>query len=167
MCSSDLLKGTFASPLAGVNAYRFSNLRGSVLWVPEKLEIANASAGLYGGTAKFGYLMAPLGQPASPAMSRFDAAWTDVDLTQFTDFLEVRGIRLAGRATGRNLLIWPNGHYSEHRGDGELQVRPPADTLLMTRRMPVDAIEAEAARGAVWGPFDNTDRKSTRLNSSH
>ena len=44
------LKGTFASPLAGVNAYRFSNLRGSVLWVPEKLEIANASAGLYGGT---------------------------------------------------------------------------------------------------------------------
>ncbi len=38
------LKGTFSSDLAGVNAYRFGNLRGSVLWVPEKMEVTNASA---------------------------------------------------------------------------------------------------------------------------
>jgi hypothetical protein len=149
------LKGTFVSALAGVNAYRFRNLRGAVLWVPEKLEVSNASASLYGGTARFSYLMAPLGQPA-PAMSRFDAQWTDVDLTQFTDFLQVRGIRLAGLATGRNLLIWPNGHYGEHRGDGELSVRAPSGTPLMTRRMPIEQIDAEAARGKEWGPFDNT-----------
>ena len=31
------LKGTFTSPVAGVNAWRFPNLRGSVRWVPDRL----------------------------------------------------------------------------------------------------------------------------------
>ena len=68
-----------------------------------------------------------------------------MDLTQFTDFLQVRGIRLAGLATGRNLLVWPNGHYGEHRGDGELSIRQPSGTTLMTRRMPIEQIDAELA----------------------
>jgi len=55
------LKGDFVAPMAGVNAYRFGNLRGSVLWVPEKMEVTNATATLYGGDATFSYRMAPLG----------------------------------------------------------------------------------------------------------
>ena len=52
------LKGTFVSALAGVNKYRFSNLRGAVRWVPETLAITDATAGVYGGNAKFSYVMA-------------------------------------------------------------------------------------------------------------
>ncbi len=150
------LKGTFASPLAGVNAYRFGSLRGSVLWIPEKLDVSNATATLYGGNARFSYTMAPLGRAGMPATATFDAAYTNVDLTTFTNFLELQGIRLAGRATGRNLLEWPLGRYAEHRGNGELHVDPPAGVELMTRRMPIERIEAEERRGKEWGPFDNT-----------
>ncbi|NKB15794.1 MAG: hypothetical protein HC774_00940 [Sphingomonadales bacterium] len=37
------LKGSFVSPLAGVNDWRFPNLRGSVLWLPDRLEITNGA----------------------------------------------------------------------------------------------------------------------------
>jgi hypothetical protein len=39
------LKGNFFSELAGVNAYRFGDLRGSVVWVPESLEACRRSPG--------------------------------------------------------------------------------------------------------------------------
>ena len=55
------LKGTFASAEAGVNEYRFQALQGSLLWLPQKFEVTNATARVYGGTARFGYLMAPIG----------------------------------------------------------------------------------------------------------
>jgi hypothetical protein len=150
------LKGNFVAPLAGVNAYRFGNLRGSVRWIPELMEVTNATASLYGGNAKFGYRMAPLGDPKMPAKATFDATYTDVDLTAFTNFLDVKGIRLAGRATGRNLLEWPLGKYAEHHGDGELHIDAPAGAELMSLRMPVDRIEAQEKLGKLWGPFDNT-----------
>ena len=62
------LKGTFTSPLAGVNDWRFPNLRGDVLWLPDRLEITDATSGLYGGTARFDYRMAPLGKKGVPTM---------------------------------------------------------------------------------------------------
>ena len=54
------LKGTFSSPLVGVNAWRFPDLRGSVLWLPDRMEVTNATSRLYGGTAQFDYRLAPL-----------------------------------------------------------------------------------------------------------
>ena len=48
------LKGTFASAEAGVNEYRFQELRGSLLWLPNKFEVTNATSRVYGGTARFG-----------------------------------------------------------------------------------------------------------------
>ena len=150
------LKGDFVAPMAGVNAYRFANLRGSVLWVAEKMEVTNATATLYGGNAKFSYRMAPLGVRGMPAMATFDAEWSNVDLTSFTNFLELKGIRLAGRASGRNLLEWPLGKYALHRGNGELHVDAPPGTDLMGARMPVERIEARERLGKMWGPFDNT-----------
>jgi len=150
------LKGTFTSPLAGVNAYRFTDLRGSVLWVPEKLEITDATARLYGGTARFSYAMAPLGQHDKPASATFDAEYAGIDLQAFSAFLDVKGIRLAGRASGRNLLEWPLGRYAKHHGGGELRIEPPAGEELMSRRMPLERIEATAKLGPLWGPFDNS-----------
>ena len=60
------LKGTFDSPMAGVNAWRFPNLKGSVLWLPDRLEVTNATSGLYGGTARFDYKLAPLNERGVP-----------------------------------------------------------------------------------------------------
>ena len=150
------LKGEFVAPMAGVNAYRFSNLRGSVLWVPEKLEVTNATANLYGGSARFSYLMGPFGVRGMPANARFDAEWSNVDVTDFTNFLQLKGIRLAGRTSGHNLLEWPLGKYSQHRGNGQLQVTAPSGTELMGARMPLERIEARERLGKMWGPFDNT-----------
>jgi hypothetical protein len=150
------LKGDFVSAMAGVNAYRFANLRGSVLWVPDRMEVTNATATLYGGSAKFSYKMAPFGVPGMPAQATFDASYANVDLTTFTNVFELKGIRLAGRATGRNLLEWPLGEYALHRGNGELHVEPSPGTELMSLRMPIERIEAQQRLGRMWGPFDNT-----------
>ena len=34
------LKGRFSSPLAGVNTYRFPNLKGTVVWLPDSQRLA-------------------------------------------------------------------------------------------------------------------------------
>lgn len=147
------LKGRFTSPALAVNAYAFRDLGGSLLWVPERFVVTDASAALYGGTARFTYDMAPLGRPGVPALARFDAAYENVDLTAFTDFLALDGIRLAGRASGRNLLEWPLGRFAEHRGDGLVRVEPPAGVLTIGRELtPAQAADV-AARAARWGPF--------------
>ena len=145
------LKGDFVSAMAGVNAYRFANLRGSVLWVPDRMEVTNATASLYGGSAKFSYKMAPFGVPGMPAQATFDASYANVDLTTFTNVFELKGIRLAGRATGRNLLEWPLGEYALHRGNGELRVEPSPGTELMSLRMPIERIEAQQRLGTDVG----------------
>jgi translocation-and-assembly-module (TAM) inner membrane subunit TamB-like protein len=150
------LKGDFTSPMAGVNAYRFGDLRGSVRWVPESMEVTNATTTVYGGGAKFSYKMAPLGVDGMPAMAMFDAQYSNVDMTALTNFLELKGIRLAGRATGHNLLEWPLGKYPQHHGNGEMHVDAPPGPELMGVRMPVERIEARERLGKMWGPFDNT-----------
>jgi translocation and assembly module TamB len=149
------LKGTFTSDSLGVNAYRFSDFRGSVLWVPEKLHVTDASASVYGGTSSFTYLMEPLNQPGVRATATFDATYQDVDLTEFSNFLELEGIRVSGRASGRNLLQWPLGRFAEHRGDGSVQFDPPAGVATMTREMLASHLDAAGARSRQSGPFDN------------
>ncbi len=147
------LKGSFTSALAGVNAWRFPNLRGSVLWVPDRLEITNATSELYGGRAKFDYRMAPFGAP-TPARATWDVEYTDVDLVRLTDFLELEGLRLSGRATGRNHLEWPLGKWALKQGQGELTVGAPDGTTQMTRELPADIADARASRPAEAGPFN-------------
>ena len=118
------LKGTFDSPMAGVNAWRFPNLHGSVLWLPDRLEITNATSGLYGGTAQFDYKLAPLNEREhADARDRGTSTYRDVDLPQLTDFLEIQGIRLGGRTDrtqpSRN-GSWASG--APKRGDGEFSL---------------------------------------------
>ncbi len=147
------LKGTFTSRDFGVNQHRFGDLRGSVLWMPEKLEITDATASVYGGTARFDYLMGPLGQPGNPAQATFDAEYTNVDLTTVSNFYQLQGIALAGRATGRNLLKWPLGRFAQMTSVGEVSVVPPGGVELMTRELPMERIAARAELGIAIGPF--------------
>ena len=147
------LKGAFSSVEAGVNAYRFGDLRGSLVWVPERFEVNDATATVYGGTARFDYRMASLGQPDRRGVATFDASYANVDLAAFTNFLELPGIRLAGRASGVNVLQWPLGRSGEVRGRGDIRAEPPTSSPMMTRQMPVVSLEAELRAAA--GPFSN------------
>jgi hypothetical protein len=147
------LKGTFTSPVAGVNQWRFPNLRGAVLWLKDRLEVTNATADLMNGRAKFDYRMAPFGKGVT-TMATWDVEYEDVDLATLTDFLEVEGIRLDGRATGRNSLKWPLGNWSQKTGGGEVVARAPADARIMTRQLDPALVAEEIARPPEAGPFN-------------
>ncbi|MBA2603271.1 MAG: translocation/assembly module TamB domain-containing protein [Acidobacteria bacterium] len=151
------LKGTFTSPVAGVNEWRFPSLRGSVLWLPDRLEITDATSGVYGGSARFDYRMAPMGKRGVPTIATWNVQYRDVDLARLTDFTETKGLRLGGRASGRNRLEWPLGKWVDKRGGGEVTLTPPPGIGpgdMMTREMPAARLEAELAREADPGPFD-------------
>lgn len=147
------LKGTFDSPMAGVNAWRFPDLHGSVLWVPDRLEVTNATSRLYGGSAKFDYKLAPLNVRNTPTAATWDVAYQNVDLPQLTDFLELQGIRLGGRLTGRSHLRWDLGKWRDKRGHGEFSVEPPAGVTVMTKELDPEAVAREAALPVEAGPF--------------
>jgi hypothetical protein len=147
------LKGTFTGPDFAVNAYQFPNLAGSVLWVPEKLEVTNATAGLYGGTAAFTYSMAPLGVKAVRPTGTFNVSYQRVDLTSLTNGLELKGLKLAGIASGRNRLVWPIGRFADRQGDGEVQTEAPSGISVMSRELIIDQRTAPAEPGSA--PFSN------------
>jgi len=149
------LSGTFYSATAGVNAYRFYDLRGSVFWVPERVDVTNATTSAYGGTGRFAYRMAPLGDPDVPAHATFDAVYEGVDLEAFTNFLELDGIRLAGRAEGRNLLDWPLGRYAEHRGGGYIRTTAGDGVEVLARQFSVSQLAAAEARSRSWDVFSD------------
>jgi hypothetical protein len=127
-----LLSGHFRSEDAGLDWYRFPQLEGDVAWTADRLDVSNAGSNFYGGQARFSYVLFPLGQPA-PAGATFDATYTNVDLRTFTDAMEMRGLRLAGAASGENRLEWRLGHWDEHRGHGSITVTPPPGVTLQGR----------------------------------
>jgi len=149
------LTGTFHSAVAGVNSYRFDDLRGSVLWVPERVDVTNATTSAYGGSGRFAYRMAPLGDPDVPARGTFDAVYAGVDLEAFTNFLELDGIRLAGRADGHNLLDWPLGRYAEHRGGGYIRTTAGDGVEVLARQLSANQLAAAEARSRSWDVFSD------------
>jgi hypothetical protein len=146
------LKGTFFSPRAAVNQHPFGSLRGSLLWVPRRLDVTDASANVYGGTARFSYSMAPLGTKAR-AQARFDASYENVDLGAFADAMSVEGIQLAGRAAGRNLLEWPLGRFVEARGEGRVAITPPPGAQVLGQGANLASLSEDRRFGREWGPF--------------
>ena len=145
------LKGDFTSALAGVNDYRFPNLEGSVVWVRDRMEVTRATADFYGGKADFKYLMAPLGKRDQPARAVFDVNYRDVDLNALTDFYEMRGLRLAGRASGHNEMSWPLGRYAERRGSGTATFTSVGG--LQGPQLAADAAADARDRYLIAGPF--------------
>jgi TamB, inner membrane protein subunit of TAM complex len=147
------LKGSFASPLAGVNAYRFQNLKGTVVWLPDLLDVPKATTQLFGGTSEFAYRMwKPRGAPRWRA--RWDASYENLDLARVTDFLETEGLRLTGSGTGRNLLEWPVGRFSERTGEGEIAVTPPPGAIVQGRALSRSVLALTATSGPARGPFN-------------
>ncbi len=148
------LKGSFTSAQAGVNAWRFQNVRGNLLWTNGAFRVTDVNTALYGGRATFDYLLEPLGQAGHPAQAVWDTKYTDVDLPRITDFLELQGLRLAGRASGHNRLEWPLGAFAKKRGDGEVVASMPAGVQPMTRQMDPEAIAKVDPLPPLVGPFN-------------
>lgn len=149
------LKGDFTSAMAGVNDYRFPNLAGSLIWIPDRFEVTHATSGFAGGKTAFRFEMFPLGKPDRKAHAQFDADYTDVDVAELTAFFDTRGLRLAGRAQGRNEMNWPLGRYVERAGRGTVQVTAPAGTALQGPQLAPDAAAAARERATLFGPFSN------------
>jgi hypothetical protein len=148
------LKGRFRSEVAGVNGFQFPDLQGSLVWLPKRFEVFDASSRFFGGRTAFRYELSPIGAPGGTPAT-FDATYEDVDLAAFTDFLAFEGgLRLAGRASGRNLLQWRLGHFSERRGDGEIAALPPPGVRVAERRLTPDAVAVAEAREPEIGPFN-------------
>ena len=147
------LKGTFRTQTMAVNDYRFDDVSGAVRWIPRELRVHDASGRLYGGEADFEYVMAPLGVSGVRPTNTFDATYTGVDLTALSDFFEMRGLRLAGRASGENRIAWPSGRFGERDWTGTVTFDPPPGTTLMTRTMPVQELKARAPRNQKSGEF--------------
>ena len=124
------LKGEFKAPMAWVNQFAFPDLRGTLVWRPRSFEVLEASSRFYDGRASFRYRLAPISTP-QPSIAWFDARYEGVDLTQFSEALGVTGIRMQGRAAGRNVMEWPLGAWARLRGEGEIAVAPPAGTVLL------------------------------------
>lgn len=150
------LQGSFTSVEAGVNAWRFQNVRGNLLWTNGAFRVTDVNTGLYGGRATFDYVMEPLGQAAHPAQAIWDATYQDVDLPRLTDFLELQGLRLAGRLSGHNRLEWPLGKFALKRGSGEITATMPAGLQPMTRRMDPSQIAKVDPLPPLVGPFNPT-----------
>ncbi len=148
------LEGSFSSAHAGVNDVHFSSLAGSLLWLPKRFEVRDATADFYGGSTRFSYSMSPLGQP-TPALATFDVQYENVDLAQLIDARQIQGIRLAGRATGMNFMTWPVGHFSEHEGEGRLSIAPSGGPPLLERSPPSEIARhsLDEQLGLEWGPF--------------
>ena len=146
------LKGVFSTARTSVNRYQFTDVRGALLWVPERFEVTDAVAALYGGSSRFSYRVGPFGQRV-PAVASFDAVYENVDVLAISDVIALDGIRLAGRASGRNLIEWPLGRFSDHRGDGEIRLEPSGGPTL-SRFMTAAQIDDAERRGREWGPFD-------------
>jgi hypothetical protein len=144
------LKGTFASARAAVNQHPFERLRGSLLWIPRRFEVTNATAEAYGGTARFSYVMAPLGTKTR-ARARFDATYEDVDIGRFADAMNVQGIQLLGHGSGRNVLDWPLGRFADVQGEGRLVISPPPGAEVLGGVG--SAVSEDRQFGREWGPF--------------
>ena len=147
------VKGEWVSPEVGYDDYRFQQFKATVVWVPTRFDVLAAEADFYGGRAAFTYQLAPLGVPQRRPDATWDVSYRDVDLTTFTNFLETRGLRLAGRATGRTKLTWTLGRLADAAGDGSLTAVMPPGVVPATRVLPGDAVAGARRRAEDLGPF--------------
>ncbi len=156
------LRGTFHSKLAGVNAWRFRDLDGSVLWVPDRLDVTRANTKLYGGTARFDYRMAPLNRRDVPARATWNIEHRNVNLAMLTDFFETEGLRLSGSASGSHHIEWPIGKWALKEVHGEVAVDPPAGVQPMTREFALRTTEGRHLSACRGGALQSARRHRIR-----
>jgi len=130
------LTGRFASLDTRLNDWRFAGLEGSLLWTRDRFEVTKTRSGFYGGRMALDFTMKPLGDPVRPGVARLETAYEGVDVAGLMEARQFAGLRLQGRATGKNVLSWPLGRFREHAGGGDIRVEAPA--ALQDRTLPVD-----------------------------
>ncbi len=146
------LSGTFRSAVAGVNRYSFPLLHGALQWTRHEFKVWDGRADLYGGQAEFTFGIAPLGVPERPT-ARFEAIYSNVDVSRLSDLYELPGLRFAGSATGTNLLEWPLGRFRESHGGGDFTIDPPPGTTTMPASLEAARAEDPNHSRHEWGPF--------------
>jgi len=149
------LKGDFSSAVAGVNDFRFPNLAGSVVWVRDRMEVTRATADFYGGQTKFRYELAPLGLRDTRPRAQFNAEYTGVDLAALADFFAVDGLRVSGRASGRNQMGWTLGQFAGRTGEGAVTFEAPGGAALQGPQLAEGAAADARERYRQQGPFSN------------
>ena len=138
------LKGEFRSGLVRINDHPFPQLRGSLDWRRDGFDIFDASSELHGGALDFGYTLTS-GEGGQPGHASFEAEYRGVDLAVLTDFLELDGLRLAGRGTGWNRLAWLRGSFVTRVGEGQVDVSPPAGIRVQGHAMSMAGTPAAGA----------------------
>src|SRR5262249_57957779 len=112
-----------------------------------RFEVTNATSGFHGGRMNLDFSMKPLGDPVQPAHGRLDTRYERVDLTKVTDLIALKGMRLAGAATGRHVLDWPVGRFHDCAGEGEISVEAPGGVTLQTGPPPGSPARVLGAMG--------------------
>ena len=127
------LTGSFQSDNATLNTLAFPRLDGSLIWTRDRFEVTDLTSGFYGGNLHLDYGMGPLGAPA-PGAHTFDVEYTDVEITELFEALEVAGVRPDGRASGATRLRWPMGTVERQlEGNGQIRIAPPVGAALLAR----------------------------------
>ena len=151
------LSGTFSSASAGVNGLVFPNLRGGLRWLPDRLDVTEATAGFAGGSTSFSYRMAPFGRRERPT-ARFEAELTQVDLQRLIETFAIDGISPAGAMDGRVQLTWPLGRFADRHGVIALQMAPPEGTSVLRPGTTSRDLASVPGRNEPWGPFNPDPR---------
>ena len=142
------LKGDFTSGETRLNGWRFPRLDGSLLWVPDRFEVTNASSDFYGGRTQFTYGLKPLG-----GLGRVRPRTSTRSSRASTSARWAR--RSSGRASARPAACpapracdGPSAGLRDRNGDGTLTVAPSGGVALLGRDMPADAGQRDQTRGA-------------------
>ena len=128
------LTGRFASLEMHLNDWRFAGMEGSLLWTRDRFEVTKTRSGFHDGRLNIDFSMKPLGDPVRPGIARLETAYEGLDVADLMASRSFAGLRLDGRATGRNLLTWPLGRFRERSGDGEIRVTASAPLQDRTLR---------------------------------
>jgi hypothetical protein len=131
------LTGDFTSERATVNGADFTNLHGSLVWLPNRFAVTHADADFYGGGTRFTYAIAPIGTPIG-ATQTFAADYDRVDLgALFTRLFDVKALPVEGQARGHLDLAWPSGRlHTGLQGRGETVVTAPTGVTLAAAALP-------------------------------
>ncbi|HKW01150.1 MAG TPA: translocation/assembly module TamB domain-containing protein [Vicinamibacterales bacterium] len=131
------LAGDFKSAQARVQSLDFSDLHGSLQWLPDRFEVTHADADFHGGHTRFTYAIEPLGTPAG-ATQRFTAELDDASLASVAGLMDLKNLRPTGRIRHAHAtMAWPSGKFrTDVRGSVEADVSPPVEGQLATLALP-------------------------------
>lgn len=136
------LAGDFTSDVATVNDIDFKQLHGGLLWTNTQFAVTHADADLLGGHTRFDYGLAPLGTPGG-ATATFAADYSNLDLFALDRLINLRGLHLAGVASGDAALEWQNGHFgTTRRGGAHTSLSPPPGIALAPVVLPQTPLPA-------------------------